>query len=59
MSALLEQLRQLHADLRAASDRDPEQEVTGVAVPLVDAVLSRARTLVEPADSGLAEQIVT
>jgi hypothetical protein len=58
VSALLEQLRQLHADLRAASDRDPEQEVTGVAVPLVDAVLSRARTLVEPADSGLAEQIV-
>ncbi len=47
----------LHADLRAASDRDPEQEVTGVAVPLVDAVMSRARTLVEPADSGLAEQI--
>lgn len=58
MSALLDQLRQLREDLVAISDRDPEQEVTGIAVPLVDSVLSEARGLVEAGDSGLAGQII-
>lgn len=57
MAALLDQLRQLHRDLQRLVDRDPEQEVQGVALPLVDAVVSEAtRSL--PASSTLGQQVV-
>ena len=45
MAALVDQLRQLHHDLQYLVERDPEQEVTGIALPLVDAVVSEARIL--------------
>lgn len=57
MSALLAQLQQLHTDLHAISARDAEQEVMGLALPLVDKVLSEAKGLL-PAGHGLATQIV-
>lgn len=36
-------LERLHADLSAISKRDPEQEVQGLALPVLDAVLSGIR----------------
>lgn len=57
VSALLGQLRQLHSDLLTIARDDAEQEVMGLALPLVDAVLSEARSMLPP-DSGLATQIV-
>lgn len=57
MAAILSQLRQLHADLQALVRRDPEQEVQGIALPLIDAVVSEARELL-PEGSTLASQVV-
>jgi hypothetical protein len=57
MAALLDQLRQLHRDLERLAERDPDQEVTGVAVPLIDAVISEARANL-PEGSTLGSQIV-
>lgn len=56
MAALLPQLRQLHTDLQRLVDRDPEQEVTGIAYPLVDAVISEARSWLPPS-SSLRDQV--
>lgn len=56
MAALLHQLRQLHSDLRALADRDPEQEVTGIAVPVIDAVISEARAAA-PTGSTISTQV--
>jgi hypothetical protein len=39
-------LRQLKRTLEQLTQRDPEQEVTGVALPVLDAVLEQARDLV-------------
>ena len=38
-------LSTLHRDLQKVVDRDPEQEVRGIAVPVLDAVLSALRGL--------------
>jgi hypothetical protein len=56
MAALLAQLEQLHQDLAALMERDPEQEVVGSAFPLLDAVLSEAREAL-PTDSTLRSQV--
>lgn len=40
------QVRQLHATLEAMNRRDPEQEVRGIAVPVMDAIISSAKTFV-------------
>ena len=37
------QLRQLYLDLLAVIERDPEQEITGIALPVVDWILSASR----------------
>lgn len=57
MAALVDQLRQLHADLATLVDRDPEQEVRGLALTLMDAVISEARQNL-PEGSTLGFQIV-
>lgn len=57
MAALLDQLRQLHKDLEALMTQDSEQEVQGMALPLIDAVLSEARKRL-PDESTLRNQIV-
>jgi hypothetical protein len=40
---LLAHVRQLYADLDAIVQRDPEQEVLGVALPVLDGILAAAR----------------
>lgn len=57
MAALVDQLRQLHGDLQRLVDRDPDQEVDGIALPLVDAVVSEARRNL-PQGSTLGQQII-
>ena len=57
MASLLDQLRQLRADLTELIERDPEQEVTGQALPVIDAVISEGRNALPP-ESTLATQIV-
>lgn len=57
MAALVDQLRQLHADLTRMVDRDPEQEVGGPALPLIDAVITEARESL-PETSTLRHQVV-
>jgi hypothetical protein len=42
-----ERLRWLIATLRDATQRDPEQEVQGIAIPVVDAVVAEAKKHVE------------
>lgn len=39
----LEQVRQLNASLRRIAEKDQEQEVLGMAIPVVDAVLAEGR----------------
>jgi hypothetical protein len=56
VAALLDQLRQLHADLKTLVDRDPEQEVTGTAIYLIDDVISEARSWL-PEESTLRSQV--
>lgn len=56
VAALLAQLQQLHNDLTALIKNDPEQEVTGAAFPLLDAVLSEARDAL-PSISTLRSQV--
>lgn len=56
VAALLDQLRQLHEDLRHLVDCDPEQEVTGIAFTLVDQVIAEARSWL-PVDSSLRNQV--
>jgi hypothetical protein len=57
VAKVVDQLRQLRADLLQLIERDPEQEVTGQALPLIDAVVSEAREALPP-ESTLASQIV-
>jgi hypothetical protein len=57
VAALPSQLRQLHDDLKNLVDRDPEQEVTGVALPLIDAVVAEARRRLPP-ESTLQHQVI-
>lgn len=57
MAALLDQLRQLRRDLKELVARDPEQEVGGLALPLIDSVLREARERL-PSESSLPAQIV-
>ena len=56
MAALVDQLRQLHSDLETLVDRDPEQEVRGPALTLVDLVTAEARNNL-PEGSTLGSQI--
>jgi hypothetical protein len=46
----LQALRQLAADLREIAKKDQEQEVRGMALPVLDAVVSAARTHVPESD---------
>jgi len=57
---LLAQLRQLYEDLFAVIDRDPEQEILGVALPVVDGVMSAAREALTAAGTttGLTARMV-
>ena len=48
---LLTHLRQLYADLLAVIQRDPEQEILGIALPVLDCVLTAAREHLEAAAS--------
>lgn len=54
---MLYQLRQLHETLTRLVDRDPEQEVTGIALPVIDQVVAEARRSL-PEGSTLGGQIV-
>lgn len=40
---LIAQLRQLYGDLFAVIERDPEQEILGIALPVVDCIMTAAR----------------
>ena len=40
---LVTHLRQLYGDLFAVIDRDPEQEILGIALPVVDCIITAAR----------------
>jgi hypothetical protein len=51
---LLAHLHQLYGDLRTVIDRDPEQEILGVALPVVDVVISASREFLTGPDSVLA-----
>ena len=57
VAALMAQLGQMHQDLVALMERDPEQEVVGSVFPLLDAVLSEAREAL-PTESTLRSQVV-
>lgn len=57
VAALLDQMRQLHSDLRALAERDPEQEVRGTAELTLSSILSEARASL-PTESTLRDQIV-
>ena len=50
---LLTHLRQLYGDLYAVIQRDPEQEVLGLALPVVDSIMSAAREHIAVSDSGI------
>ena len=57
VAALLAQMRQLHSDLHALADRDPEQEVRGTAELTLRSIMSEARESL-PAESTLRDQII-
>jgi hypothetical protein len=48
-------LRQLKGTLERLTQRDPDQEVTGIALPTLDAVVAQARDLVP--DSPVVSRI--
>jgi hypothetical protein len=50
MSDTIVALRRLYADLRRMIDRDSEQEVQGIAVPVLDAVVAAGRQHLDPSD---------
>jgi hypothetical protein len=52
------QLRQLYRDLLAVIERDPEQEIVGVALPVVDWVMSAARDLLSERRNPFAAAMV-
>jgi hypothetical protein len=56
--ALAASLRQLYRDLFSVIERDPEQEILGIALPVVDSTIARARTSLTTSDHGLAPHIV-
>ena len=56
MAALVDQIRQLHSDLRFLVEKDPEQEVQGTTVLTLSAVLEEAQSSL-PVDSTLGDQI--
>jgi hypothetical protein len=56
--ALVAALRQLYRDLFSVIERDPEQEILGVALPIVDAAIARARSSLIGSGHELAPHIV-
>ena len=56
MAAILDQLRQLHEDLKFQYDRDSEQELDATIVPLIDSIVAEARSLL-PEGSTVGEQM--
>lgn len=54
MAAILDQLRQLHEDLKFQYDRDSEQELDATVLPLIDSIVAAARSVL-PADSTVGE----
>lgn len=58
-AGLRRQLQQLYLDLLAVIERDPEQEIIGIALPVVDCVLSAARQeLAAESATALTEAMV-
>jgi hypothetical protein len=56
MAALLDQLQQMHLDLKESAATDSEQEVTGSALRLLDNLVVEARSQL-PAESTLRDQV--
>ena len=56
--ALSAALRQLYRDLFLVIERDPEQEILGIALPVVDAAIAHARQALATHDHRLAPHIV-
>lgn len=56
--ALSAALGQLYRDLFSVIERDPEQEILGVALPVVDAAIAGGRTALARSDHRLAPHIV-
>jgi hypothetical protein len=48
-------LYQLHGDLKSLIDKDPEQEVQGWAVPVLDAVLQTAKDVFPAGEPAVAK----
>lgn len=56
VAAIIDQLRQLHADLRFQYERDSEQELDATILPLIDSIVAEARGLL-PEGSTVGEQM--
>jgi hypothetical protein len=52
VATIHDRLVQLHLDLERLSDRDPEQEVRGLALPVIDSVGDSGRASRSPGDLG-------
>ena len=52
------QLRQLYNDLLLVIQRDPEQEILGVALPLVDSIVAAARCALASTSGPIADATV-
>ena len=48
------ELGALRNTLRKASERDPEQEVQGIALPVLDAVIADAKDIIGQSDPAVA-----
>lgn len=52
------QLQQLYNDLLTVIERDPEQEILGIALPLVDCVIAAARHVLASSQHLLSRALV-
>ena len=56
--SLTDALGQLYRDLFLVIERDPEQEILGIAIPVVDATISEARERLRRSEHTLASHVV-
>ncbi len=56
MATIVDQLRQLHSDLKFQYEKDSEQEVDANILPLIDSIIAEARDLL-PDGSTVGEQM--
>ena len=56
MAAIVDQLRQLHSDLKFQYEKDTEQELDATILPLIDSIVAEARGLL-PEGSTVGEQM--